>query len=77
MSIEQFLLTIQFKKKLHQVIVESKNEAGARLRVLVEFKDAVILSASKIDDKEHFQLWKKMSAVEIPHFLLKENIESI
>jgi hypothetical protein len=44
------------------------------LRVLGEFKDAIILSASKIEDKEHFQLWKKMSVMEIPHFLLKENV---
>ena len=77
MSIEQFLLTIQFKKKLHQVIVEAKNEAGARLRVLVEFKDAVILSASKIDDTEHFQLWKQMSGIEMPHFLLQENMKPV
>ena len=74
MSIEQFLLTIQFKKKLHQVIVEARNETSARLRVLGEFKDAIILSASKIEDKEHFQLWRKMSVIEIPHFLLKESI---
>ena len=46
MSIHQFLLTIQFKKKLHQVIVEAKSEASARLRTLAEFKDAIILSAS-------------------------------
>lgn len=77
MTIAPFLLTIQFKKKLHQVIVEAKNEASARLHVLVEFKDAIILSASKIDDPEHFQLWKKMSVIEIPHFLLKGNMEPI
>jgi len=77
MKIAPFLLTIQFKKKLHQVIVEAKNETSARLSVLVAFKDAIILSASKIDDLEHFQLWKQMSVIEIPHFLLKENMEPI
>jgi len=77
MSIEQFLLTIQFKKKLHQVVVEAKNEASARLRVLVEFKDAIILSASKIEDIEHFQLWKKVNMIDSPHFLLNENFALI
>ena len=77
MSINQFLLTMQFNKKLHQVIVDAKSEAGARLRILTEYKDAIILSASKIEDSEHFRLWKKMRMVEVPHFPLNESNEAI
>lgn len=73
MTTHHFHITIELKKKLHQVIVEAKNETSARLRVLAEFKDAIILSASKAENQEQVIFLKKMKAIEIPSFLLKQD----
>lgn len=74
MSFEQFLLTIELKKRLHLVSVEAKNETSARLRLLAEFKEAKIISASKIEGSLKNPPWKRLKAIEIPHFLLKKNL---
>ena len=73
MSGEQFIFTIVEKNKLHQIVVDAKNETSARLAVLTKFKNAVIVSAHKVSNTELFKNAERFCAIEIPNFLLKKN----
>jgi len=71
-----FLLLIEFNKKLHQVIIDAKNETSARLRLLAEFKDATILSAAKLERPEQFKGWETTKSAENSVFFLKKESEN-
>jgi len=73
MQIDQFLLVVETRKKLYQIVVEAKNETSARLRLLAELKDATIISVTKVKDYKNYSSLKIMKAIEIPHFLVKKD----
>lgn len=73
MQIDRFLLVVETRKNLHQIVVEAKNETSARLRLLAEYKDATIISVTKIKDYKNYVSLKMLKAIEVPHFLIKRD----